>query len=105
MAGPPHGRLASDAARPVHTRATRAARSAATPAAYGRWASGGFHRMPQRAWALMRATVEGYIEDDAMSRGAAIAYYTVFSIAPLLVIATAIAGLAFGQQAVEGALA
>ena len=38
-----------------------------------------------------------------MSRGAAIAYYTIFSIAPLLVIATAMAGLAFGREAVEGA--
>ena len=61
--------------------------------------------MPRRAWSLLRATIEGYIEDEAMSRGAAIAYYTVFSIAPLLVIATALAGLAFGRQAVEGAVA
>ena len=47
--------------------------------------------MLNRVWALLRATVEGYIEDEAMGRGAAIAYYTIFSIAPLLVIATAIA--------------
>ena len=54
---------------------------------------------------LLRDMVEGFINDGAMSRGAAIAYYTVFSIAPLLVIATAIAGIAFGQDAVEGAIA
>jgi membrane protein len=60
------------------------------------------HRRP---WPLLRATIEGYIEDDALSRGAAIAYYTVFSLAPLLVIAIAMAGLAFGRQAVEGAVA
>ena len=36
--------------------------------------------------------------------GAAIAYYTVFSLAPMLVIVIAIAGLAFGRQAAEGAL-
>jgi hypothetical protein len=36
--------------------------------------------------------------------GAAIAYYTVFSLAPMLVMVIAIAGLAFGQQAAEGAL-
>ncbi len=53
--------------------------------------------MLQRIWGLLHDSVEGYIEDDAMSRGAAIAYYTVFSIAPLLVIATAIAGLVFGR--------
>ncbi|MBX9698581.1 MAG: YihY/virulence factor BrkB family protein, partial [Acetobacteraceae bacterium] len=61
--------------------------------------------MARRLWSLLRATVEGYIEDEAMSRGAAIAYYTIFSIAPLLVIATAVAGLAFGEQAVHGAVA
>ena len=61
--------------------------------------------MLHRVWLLLRATVEGYVEDEAMSRGAAIAYYTVFSIAPVLVIATAIAGLAFGHQAVEGVVA
>jgi membrane protein len=36
--------------------------------------------------------------------GAAIAYYTVFSLAPMLVMVLAIAGLAFGQKAAEGAL-
>ena len=61
--------------------------------------------MLQRVWGLLHESVEGYIEDEAMSRGAAIAYYTIFSIAPLLVIATAIAGLAFGEEAVEGAIA
>jgi membrane protein len=61
--------------------------------------------MLHRVWTLLRDTVEGFVNDGAMSRGAAIAYYTIFSIAPLLVIATAIAGLAFGQEAVEGAIA
>jgi membrane protein len=36
--------------------------------------------------------------------GAAIAYYMVFSLAPMLVMVIAIAGLAFGQKAAEGAL-
>jgi membrane protein len=61
--------------------------------------------MLHRTWTLLRDTVEGFVDDGAMSRGAAIAYYTVFSIAPLLVIATAIAGLAFGREAVEGVIA
>jgi membrane protein len=61
--------------------------------------------MLNRAWVLAKDTVEGFIDDGAMSRGAAIAYYTIFSIAPLLLICTAIAGLFFGQQAVEGAVA
>jgi membrane protein len=60
--------------------------------------------MLRKIWTLLRASVEGYIEDDALSRGAAIAYYTIFSIAPLLVIATAVAGLIFGEDAVHGAI-
>ncbi|MFZ4407429.1 MAG: YihY/virulence factor BrkB family protein [Paracraurococcus sp.] len=58
-----------------------------------------------RLWSLIRESVEGYIADDAMSRGAAIAYYSFFSVAPLLVIAIAIAGFFFGPQAVEGMVA
>jgi membrane protein len=59
----------------------------------------------RRAWALVRDTIEGFVADEAMTRGAAIACYTMFSIAPLLFIAAAVAGLAFGEEAVQGALA
>jgi membrane protein len=58
--------------------------------------------LPRRAWALIRDTVEGFVEDEAMTRGAAVACYTMFSLAPLL--AVAIAGLAFGEEAVRGAV-
>ena len=40
----------------------------------------------------------------ALSRGASIAYYTLFSIAPVLLIIVAIAGLVFGRDASEGAI-
>ena len=60
--------------------------------------------MLRTTWTLITATVNGYIEDDAMSRGAAIAYYTVFSLAPTLVIVVAITGLVFGESAAHGAL-
>ena len=49
-------------------------------------------------------TMEAFIADDALSRGASIAYYTLFSIAPVLLIVVAIAGLAFGREAAEGAI-
>ncbi|MGI4745483.1 MAG: YihY/virulence factor BrkB family protein [Janthinobacterium lividum] len=55
-------------------------------------------------WKLLKDTVYGYIEDDALSRGAAIAYYTVFSIAPVLVIVISIAGLVYGEEAARGAI-
>lgn len=44
----------------------------------------------------------GWNADGAASMGAAIAYYTIFSIAPLLIIIMAIAGFFFGADAVQG---
>jgi hypothetical protein len=45
----------------------------------------------------------GFIEHEDLTRGAAIAYYTIFSIAPLLIIVIAIAGLV-GHDAAEGSI-
>ena len=56
------------------------------------------------AWLLLKDTVTGFIDDEALSRGAAIAYYTLFSIAPVLLVVVAIAGLVFGHDAAEGAI-
>src|ERR1700736_5916864 len=53
---------------------------------------------------LCNTAVSSWLDDRAPSMGAAIAYYTVFSLAPMLVMVIAVAGLAFGQQAAEGAL-
>jgi membrane protein len=55
-------------------------------------------------WNLIKTTAFDFMEDEALTRGAAIAYYTVFAIAPVLVIVIAIAGLAFGREAAEGAI-
>ncbi|MBV9558334.1 MAG: YihY/virulence factor BrkB family protein, partial [Pseudolabrys sp.] len=55
-------------------------------------------------WRLLKDTIFAFIEDEALSRGAAIAFYTATSIAPLLLIVIAIAGLAFGRDAAQGAL-
>jgi membrane protein len=55
-------------------------------------------------WRLLKNTVFAFIEDDALSRGAAISFYTVTSIAPILLIVIAIAGLAFGREAAQGAI-
>src|SRR5204863_5868596 len=53
---------------------------------------------------LCKKAVDSWLGDRAPTMGAAIAYYTVFSLAPMLVMVIAVAGLAFGQQAAEGAL-
>jgi membrane protein len=53
---------------------------------------------------LFKQTWKEFGDDKAQRLGAALAYYTVFSIAPLLLIAVAIAGLAFGHKAAQGAI-
>ena len=42
------------------------------------------------------------VDDYASSMGAALAYYTIFSLAPLLLLVIAVAGLAFGAEAARG---
>lgn len=53
-------------------------------------------------WKLLSATNTKWTADHAQRLGAALAFYTVFSLAPLLLIVIAIAGLMFGQGAAEG---
>lgn len=54
---------------------------------------------------LIRAAGVAWMEDRAPRMGAALAYYTIFSLAPLLIIAIALAGLFFGEQAARGQVA
>lgn len=53
-------------------------------------------------WGLLKQTYSDWSEDKAPRLGAALAYYTIFSLSPLLVVAIAIAGLVFGQEAAQG---
>src|SRR3954463_15411311 len=58
----------------------------------------------RRLGTVLSKTVNAWIDDRAQSMGAALSYYTVFSIAPLLLIAISVAGLVFGQDAAQGAV-
>src|SRR3569833_2220808 len=58
----------------------------------------------KKAWALTRQSISSWSEDYAPSMGAALSYYTLFSIAPLLIIVIAVAGLFFGVDAVRGVI-
>lgn len=51
---------------------------------------------------LLMTTYQEWDKHDAQTQGAALSYYTVLSLAPLLVIAVSIAGIVFGRQAVQG---
>ena len=53
-------------------------------------------------WSLLKETVDEWQQDKVGQMAAALAYYTLFSIAPLLVIAVAVAGAVFGQEAARG---
>lgn len=55
-------------------------------------------------WKMFKDTVLSFIDDEVLSRGAAIAFYVVTSIAPVLLIVIAIAGLFFGRDAAQNAI-
>jgi membrane protein len=55
-------------------------------------------------WNIAKQAAYSWLDDYAPSMGAALAYYTVFSIAPLLLIVVSLAGLIFGREASEGHL-
>ena len=54
--------------------------------------------------ALLKTALVGWWNDRAMSLGASIAFFTVFSLAPMLLVTIAIAGLVFGREAAQGAI-
>jgi len=56
------------------------------------------------SWAFLKETVFAFLEDDALSRGAAMAFYAVTALAPVMLIVISIAGLAFGEDAARNAL-
>src|SRR5450631_1517114 len=56
------------------------------------------------SWKMLKETVVAFISDEVLSRGAAIAFYVVTSIAPVLLIVIAIAGLFFGRDAAQNAI-
>ena len=58
----------------------------------------------KECWALVKQAATAWVDDHAPSMGAALSYYTVFSLAPMLLIVVAVAGLVFGQDAARGAL-
>lgn len=58
----------------------------------------------KQIWEFTRDLVNAYIEDDGFTKGAALAYYTTFSIAPIIIIVVAVAGFVFGEEAVRGEL-
>ena len=53
-------------------------------------------------WPLIKTSVASWRQDHASSMGGALAYYTLFSIAPVLIIVIAVAGFFLGPEAAQG---
>jgi len=58
--------------------------------------------LPAAWWGLVKEVASSWADDYVPSMGAALAYYTMFSLAPLLLIVVSVAGLVFGEDAARG---
>jgi len=54
------------------------------------------------AFSILKKTFNGFIEDRALKLSAALSYYTIFSLAPLLLLMISLAGVFFGRDAIQG---
>ena len=61
--------------------------------------------LPKDILGLLKETLQEWYADNTFQLGAALAYYSVFSLAPILIIAIAVASLAFGEEAARGHIA
>ncbi|MEJ7733324.1 MAG: YhjD/YihY/BrkB family envelope integrity protein [Polyangiaceae bacterium] len=60
---------------------------------------------PGAIWPLLKDTGEDWVEDKASRLAGALAYYTLLSLTPLLVLAVSVSGLVFGEEAARGQIA
>jgi membrane protein len=58
--------------------------------------------LPAAVWGIFKTSLSQWSEDNAFRLGASLAFYTLFSLAPTLIIAIALAGLVFGEEAAKG---
>lgn len=59
-------------------------------------------RRLKRFFAVIKDSASGFVEDNAFKLSASLSYYTVFSMGPLLIIIISLAGIFYGQEAVQG---
>lgn len=58
----------------------------------------------KKVWKIIGATFHGFVDDNGLKHSASLAYYTVFSIAPLLILVISLAGLFLGEDAITNSL-
>jgi membrane protein len=57
---------------------------------------------PDRLWRVLKEAFAGWWNDNVPRMGAALAYYTLIALAPILIVAIAVGGMVFGPEAVRG---
>src|SRR5919112_1862646 len=55
-------------------------------------------------WGLLKQSFKGFSEDKVPKLSASLAYYTVFSLGPLLIVLIFLAGVIYGREAIEGSI-
>lgn len=60
------------------------------------------NRFFSNAWIVLRDSFNGFLDDRCLKLSAALAYYTVFSLAPLLVLVISLSSIFFGEEAIKG---
>ncbi|MEO8413383.1 MAG: YihY/virulence factor BrkB family protein [Ginsengibacter sp.] len=55
-------------------------------------------------WEILKKSISGFADDKVMKLSAALAYYTIFSVGPLLIVIVSISSLFFGREAIEGTI-
>ena len=55
----------------------------------------------QSIWQFLKTTINEWVEAEPFQLAAALSYYTLFSLAPLLLIAIGVAGIVFGREAAQ----
>ena len=55
-------------------------------------------------WRLLKDTVVGFIDDKGLKLSASLSYYTIFSLAPLLIMIISLVGFFLGKEAIQGQL-
>lgn len=59
-------------------------------------------KIAQDFWFLLKNAVKAFLDDNAMKLSASLSYYTIFSLAPLLVVVISLISIFYGREAIEG---
>jgi membrane protein len=65
----------------------------------------GVQRLLKNSWVLLKETFREWNSDNAPRLGAALSYYTIFSLAPVVIVVIAVAGMFLGHDAAQGKIA